>query len=304
MGIGSRLKEAREEKDISLDSLQETTKIQKRYLRAIEEENFDILPGKFYARAFIKEYALAVNLDVDELFEEFKDDLPQPEEETETQYTRVQRSRKESNISKNSPLFSLIPTIIVVLLIIGIIFAIWFFMLGGSSDSNEVSPAEEENDNEIIRGTDENESQSEDKASGDEQSEQDDEGKKEDEDNDDSSTDDEGNQDLELKVVDEDENDKSETSLDLNNVQDELTLTLESSGETWLEIENGDGEQLYYGILADADSPLDLDVADEKELYFSVGNASVLDMQFNDLDFEYPLNPSENVVQKFWVNIN
>ncbi|WBX79510.1 helix-turn-helix domain-containing protein [Virgibacillus salarius] len=43
MEIGARLKEAREAKNLSLESLQETTKIQKRYLLAIEEGNLHIL---------------------------------------------------------------------------------------------------------------------------------------------------------------------------------------------------------------------------------------------------------------------
>jgi cytoskeletal protein RodZ len=52
--LGKLLKEKREEKGMSLEELQTATKIQKRYLAAIEEGNYDVLPGTFYARAFIK----------------------------------------------------------------------------------------------------------------------------------------------------------------------------------------------------------------------------------------------------------
>lgn len=298
MGIGARLKEAREEKGISLDSLQETTKIQKRYLQAIEEENFNILPGKFYARAFIKEYALAVNINVDELFEEYEDDLPKPEEQASTQYTRMQRTRKETNLSKNSALFSIIPTVIVVLLIIGVIFAVWFFMFEGSSSNEEIKTSEEQGDNTFTRSDND---QNNDNA--DTEDENEDENEDEDEDVDEEDETEANDSDLGIDIVEEDSEGQSGTVYELSNTSDDTNLILESGGETWLEIVNDQDEQLYYGILSEADSPEEIDISDEKELYFSIGNASVLDIKFNDLDFEYPSNPNDNVVQKFWVNI-
>ncbi|EAF0272058.1 helix-turn-helix domain-containing protein, partial [Listeria monocytogenes] len=48
--LGDKLKQARREKGLSLDDLQQITKIQKRYLVAIEEGNYAVMPGKFYAR--------------------------------------------------------------------------------------------------------------------------------------------------------------------------------------------------------------------------------------------------------------
>jgi len=298
MGIGARLKEAREEKGISLDSLQETTKIQKRYLQAIEEENFNILPGKFYARAFIKEYALAVNINVDELFKEYEDDLPKPEEQASTQYTRMQRTRKETNLSKNSALFSIIPTVIVVLLIIGVIFAVWFFMFEGSSSNEEIKTSEEQGDNTFTRSDND---QNNDNA--DTEDENEDENEDEDEDVDEEDETEANDSDLGIDIVEEDSEGQSGTVYELSNTSDDTNLILESRGETWLEIVNDQDEQLYYGILSEADSPEEIDISDEKELYFSIGNASVLDIKFNDLDFEYPSNPNDNVVQKFWVNI-
>src|SRR5699024_12342076 len=68
--IGEILKDARIEKGYTLDDLQQITKIQKRYLQAIEDGNTDILPGRFYMRAFVKQYADIVDLDGEELLEE------------------------------------------------------------------------------------------------------------------------------------------------------------------------------------------------------------------------------------------
>ena len=62
--IGQELQKARLDKGLSLDDIQQTTKIQKRYLAAIENGQFDQLPGAFYERAFVRQYANAVGLDV------------------------------------------------------------------------------------------------------------------------------------------------------------------------------------------------------------------------------------------------
>ena len=55
--LGSKLREARIEKGYTLNTLQQMTKIQKKYLQAIEEGNYEDMPGHFYVRAFIKQYA-------------------------------------------------------------------------------------------------------------------------------------------------------------------------------------------------------------------------------------------------------
>lgn len=61
--LGDLLKNTREEKGLTLDDLAQETKIQKRYLIDLEEEDFDDLPGKVYARGFLKTYANALGLD-------------------------------------------------------------------------------------------------------------------------------------------------------------------------------------------------------------------------------------------------
>ncbi|WP_020615216.1 helix-turn-helix domain-containing protein [Paenibacillus daejeonensis] len=74
--LGVLLKEARQKKGYTLDDVQEMTKIRVRYLEAIEAGDYNVLPGSFYARAFIKNYAEAVGLDADELLQQHQNEVP------------------------------------------------------------------------------------------------------------------------------------------------------------------------------------------------------------------------------------
>jgi cytoskeleton protein RodZ len=71
--LGRVLRERREQLGISLDELQTKTKIRKRYLMALEEGNWDLLPGAVYARGFVKSYAEALGLDGKQLLEQYVD---------------------------------------------------------------------------------------------------------------------------------------------------------------------------------------------------------------------------------------
>ncbi len=62
-GIGGILREARERKGATLDQIEETTKIKKRYLLALEHEEWDRMPGKVYAKGFLRTYARYLGLD-------------------------------------------------------------------------------------------------------------------------------------------------------------------------------------------------------------------------------------------------
>ncbi|QTD42264.1 RodZ family helix-turn-helix domain-containing protein [Sporosarcina sp. Te-1] len=124
-GLGDRLKEARTAKGYSLDDLQSLTKIQKRYLSGIENEDYSMMPGSFYVRAFIKQYAEAVGLDADEMLSLYKESAPavKPEEES-GQVTSPTMSRKRGFRTSNR-FNEMAPKIIVALFIIVIIVVIW-----------------------------------------------------------------------------------------------------------------------------------------------------------------------------------
>lgn len=69
-GVGNRLREARGRRKLSLQEVEEATKIRGRYLQAIEVEDWEQLPSETYARAFIRTYAALVGLDGERLAEE------------------------------------------------------------------------------------------------------------------------------------------------------------------------------------------------------------------------------------------
>jgi cytoskeleton protein RodZ len=72
IGIGATLRQARDRRRIGLSEVEAATRIRSRYLRAIEAEDWDGLPGDVYARGFIRTYASYLGLDGERLAEEHR----------------------------------------------------------------------------------------------------------------------------------------------------------------------------------------------------------------------------------------
>ncbi|MEK4129084.1 RodZ domain-containing protein [Solibacillus sp. FSL W8-0474] len=122
--LGARLKEARLARGYSLEDLQNITKIQKRYLIGIEEGNYAIMPGSFYVRAFIKQYAEAVGLDADEVLTEYRKDIPEMQKEEVAQSFTQSPSRRSMKATSSNKMMETMPKIIVALFAIVIIIVI------------------------------------------------------------------------------------------------------------------------------------------------------------------------------------
>ncbi|QOS99762.1 helix-turn-helix domain-containing protein [Brevibacterium sp. JNUCC-42] len=120
--LGHVLKRAREEKGISLNDIQKMTKIQTRYLDAIERGDFHMLPGHFYAKAFIKSYAEAIGLDPNQIVEHYQADLPsQPSQE------QVEQLQRRHVVQRRSPFQTgrwVAPTLLTlfIILVVGVVY--------------------------------------------------------------------------------------------------------------------------------------------------------------------------------------
>src|SRR3712207_516531 len=70
--VGATLREARMRERIDITDMEVRTKIRAKYLRALENEEWDLLPGPTYVRSFLRTYADALGLDSRALVEEYK----------------------------------------------------------------------------------------------------------------------------------------------------------------------------------------------------------------------------------------
>jgi len=69
--IGTRLRQARESRGLTLQQVEETLRIRRQFLAALEEERYDELPGEVYTRGFLLNYARFLGLPAEDMIEEY-----------------------------------------------------------------------------------------------------------------------------------------------------------------------------------------------------------------------------------------
>ncbi|WLR53208.1 DUF4115 domain-containing protein [Bacillus tianshenii] len=295
--LGQRLKQAREEKNLTIDGLQEKTKIQKRYLHAIEEGNFSVMPGNFYARAFIKQYAEAVGLDSEALFDEYASEIPKADDDVPDRLSRVNREKQQVS-NKGAKFFSFLPTLLVVVLLLGIAVSIWVFSLKNDSPDDvtgEVETTEDGFDEEISietpseNGQDAPAENENNKDEAEEKTDKEDEKEKPKEDK----------ADMKLEQVNQSSAGTPTTTFELSGT-DKFEVELISNkpdGRSYVGVENGNGKSFYAQELNSGNSKT-FDFTSESEVELNIGRATDVDIKVNGQKVEYPYPAAETVHQK------
>lgn len=70
--IGNSLREARNRQGLSIRDAEDATKIRSKYLQAMEEDDFEVLPGPTFVMGFLRTYAAYLGLDADTVVEEYR----------------------------------------------------------------------------------------------------------------------------------------------------------------------------------------------------------------------------------------
>ena len=124
--IGSSLRDARVRQDLDLLQVEADTKIRAKYLRALEEELFDLLPGDAYVKGFLRTYADRLGLDGQLYVDEYNSRFSSTEEPVFT--ARPRGRSRQSRLESHAVLIALAGIVAVTVLVI----AAW--QLGGSDE--------------------------------------------------------------------------------------------------------------------------------------------------------------------------
>jgi cytoskeletal protein RodZ len=279
--LGTRLKEARTVKGYSLDDLQEMTKIQKRYLAGIEEGNYSMMPGPFYVRAFIKQYADAVGLNSDELLESYKQEVPSSTTE-EVRQTMTSAPSRRKPISKSSNNISdIFPMIVVALfIIIGIVIFWYFYQNLAAKDDPAATETEQPLSLEEPETKDET-----------------------------SAVDSETQEPVEEEPVEEEpvEEVEPKQTIAMGTIEGETTnytlsgtdtfsIKIVARGRAWVGVQNQSGVEMLGRELAEGET-VTLDLSDNETARVRVGASPQIDVFVNDEKVEYGTPTTDRVTQ-------
>jgi len=114
--IGNSLREARLRQGYELPRVEADTKIRAKYLRALEEEHFEVLPGETYVKGFLRTYAEYLGLDGQLYLDEFNSRFTKDEEPLAA--PRPKRQARSRAVESNFVIVALAGIIAVTILVV------------------------------------------------------------------------------------------------------------------------------------------------------------------------------------------
>lgn len=138
--IGSTLRESRMRARIDISEVEVSTKIRAKYLRALENEEWDLLPGPVYVKSFLKTYGDFLGLDSRLLVDEFKRRYERPSDHDVRAMATTTRERDRRASSRQPSRVSallLTPRTVIVCALIVIVLAL--IVIGNQNGKNTPS---------------------------------------------------------------------------------------------------------------------------------------------------------------------
>ena len=137
--IGDALIAARARADLDLTQVEERTKIRQKYLRALEEENWDELPSASHAKGFLGTYAQLLGLDAELLVDEYRRQVEGPAEPVAGLLSDRLFERRRTAIDPPRPR----PLLVIGALAVALAAALLIIGLVGDDDNDEPAQGRE-----------------------------------------------------------------------------------------------------------------------------------------------------------------
>lgn len=294
--LATELKETRESKKQTIEQIFTKTRIDKKYLTAIEDGNFSIMP-EVYIRAFIKEYSKTIGLDPNEVLAKFDKakagtdyenvpiDIEKPEEKNEKEeikskisqasHVDSQLDHKEPESKSNKPLYY---TLVAVLLLLTIFISYKYFL---NDENNEIIT--EKPFDEIV------ETQNNNTTSSNEQQNLEPDQKI-------------NASDIEAKKVEQIIPNQAETKKDpiVNQtiIPGELTLSIVGNGKSWVRVVSDEKNNTEFIIETGVTKVLNA----KNKFFLHIGNSGGVKIFLNNKELEFRGAP--NRVRKFFITAN
>jgi cytoskeleton protein RodZ len=139
--IGARLREARMRGKIDINQVESDTKIRAKYLRAMENEEWSLLPGEIYAKTFLRTYADYLGLDSREVLDDYRRQYERPTDHDLRPLTSGrERDRRPGGGRRQQPQprggggFPIPPWVLVLIVLVVVGIALWIV---GSADNGD-----------------------------------------------------------------------------------------------------------------------------------------------------------------------
>jgi cytoskeleton protein RodZ len=134
--IGARLREARMRAKIDINEVEVRTKIRAKYLRAIENEEWDLLPGEVYVKSFLRTYGNFLGLDTRQLLDDFKRQYEAPSDNELRPIAPLGRDRERDR----GPRRPRIPPWVAIFVVLAAVVAALYFVGRNTGNKSSTTP--------------------------------------------------------------------------------------------------------------------------------------------------------------------
>jgi cytoskeleton protein RodZ len=132
--IGTTLREARMRARIDVTEVEARTKIRAKYLRAMENEEWDLLPGPVYVKSFLRTYGDFLGLDSRQLVDDYKRRNERPSDHEMRPMSSLSRERERDSRGPPIP-----PWLVIGVVLVGIVVAL--YLVGSHKSSKNQTTA-------------------------------------------------------------------------------------------------------------------------------------------------------------------